>query len=162
MKRLTVIRHGEAGAPPQGKTDFERPLNQSGLQEAQSIALQLKQDAFSFDQLFCSTSQRALTTAQIIHQTFEPNSRPLLADQALYNFDLEPFYRFIEMLDDDIQHAVIVAHNPGLSYLVNDLLREPVRSMSTCTVIQMQLNIEHWVDIQSRCGKLQAIHTASR
>ncbi|MEH6357674.1 MAG: histidine phosphatase family protein [Pseudomonadales bacterium] len=159
MKRLTVIRHGEAGAPPQGKTDFERPLNQSGLQEARSIALQLKQDDFNFDQLFCSTAQRTLTTAQIIHQAFEPNNRPLLTDQALYNFDIEPFYRFIEMIDDDIQHAVIVAHNPGLSYLVNDLLRAPVRSMSTCTVIQMQLNIEQWVDIQSRCAQLLTIHT---
>jgi phosphohistidine phosphatase len=159
MKRLTIIRHGEAAAPPQGKTDFERPLNNRGRQEARKVAQQLSHDDFNFDQLFCSTAQRALTTGQIIHQSFEPNKRPLVAVQALYNFDLDPLYRFIEMIENDIQHAVIVAHNPALSYLANDLLGRPVRGMGTCTAIQMQLNIEQWVDIQSRCGQLLAIHT---
>jgi len=159
MKQLTVIRHGAAGAPQGKKTDFERTLNELGLQEANNIAHQLKLQNFSFDQLFCSPAQRTLATAQIIHATLKPNSRPLLADQALYNFDLEPLYRFIEMIDDNIQHAVIVAHNPGLSYLVNDLLREPVRGMSTCTAVQMQLNIEQWVDIQSLCANLISINT---
>ena len=159
MKRLTIIRHGEAGAPPRGEKDFDRPLNNQGTQEARNIAQQLKQDDFKFDQLFCSTAQRALTTAQIIHQTLEPNKRPLIAEQALYDFDLEPFYRFIEMIDNDVQHAVIVAHNPGLSYLANDLLHDAVRSMSTCTAITMQFNIKQWVDIQSRCGQLLAIYT---
>lgn len=159
MKRLTVIRHGEAGAPPPGKTDFERPLNKLGLHEAHSIAQQLKQNDFNFDQLFCSTAQRALTTAQIIQQAFEPHRLPLHGVPSLYNFNFELLYRFIEMIGDKIGHAMIVAHNPGLSYLVNDLLGRAIPSMSTCTTIQMQLNIKQWVDIQSRCGQLLTIHT---
>lgn len=159
MKQLTVIRHGEAGASKGKQKDFARTLNERGLLEASRMAQQLRQQDFNFDQMFCSAAQRALTTAQIIHDALEPNSRPLLADQALYNFDLEPLYRFIEMIDDDIQHAVIVGHNPGLSYLVNDLLRQPIHGMNTGTTVQLQLNIKNWVDIQSRCGQLLTIDT---
>jgi len=157
MKQLTLIRHGAAASAQGKQKDFARVLNERGRAEAVSIAQQLKQQRFNFDQMYCSPAQRALTTAQIIHDTLKPNTRPLLADQALYNFELEPLYRFIEMIDDDIQHAVIVAHNPGLSYLVNTLLREPVYCMSTCTAVQIQLNIDQWVDIKNHCGQLLTI-----
>lgn len=159
MKRLTLIRHGAADAPLGRQKDFERTLNDQGLLEANAVGQLLRKHSFKFDQMYCSAAQRALTTAQIIYGTLAPNSQPLLAEQALYNSDLEPLYRFIEMLENDIEHAVIVAHNPGLSYLASDLLREPINGMSTCTVVQLQLNIDEWVAVQPHCGQLLAIDT---
>jgi phosphohistidine phosphatase len=159
MKHLTLIRHAEA-APAEGKTtDFERSLNNRGLHEANSIGQQLAQQGFLCDQLFCSAAQRTLTTAQIIYGALKSNDRPVLADQSLYHCGADSLYRFTEMIDDDIQHAVIVAHNPGLSDLANMLLRQPIHNMSTCTVVQIQLNIDNWIDIQAHCAMVLTINT---
>lgn len=156
MKQLTLIRHG-AAKDPLGYKDFDRPLRKKGLKQAAAMGQQLKAQDFRFDQMFCSPALRALETAQIIYEATEC-SRPLLTDQDLYTFDTPPLYRFIEMIDDKIEHAVIVGHNPGLSYLAYDLLPNPVASMNTCTAIQMTLNINEWVEITSRCAQLLSIN----
>lgn len=158
MKKLTLIRHGAAEDPSGYKKDFDRPLRKKGLKQATAMAQLLKQQGFQFDQMFCSPAQRALETAQIIYSEADAR-RPLFADPALYTFDTQPLYRFIEMIDDNIEHAVIVAHNPGLSYLASDLLKAPVQGMGTCDAIQMSLNISEWVDIQARCAALLSFNS---
>lgn len=158
MKKLTLIRHGAAKDPLGYKRDFDRPLRKKGLKQASAMGQQLRAQDFRFDQMFCSPAQRALETAQIIYEATE-SSRPLLLEQDLYTFDTQPLYRFIEMIDDKIEHAVIVGHNPALSYLAYDLLPNPISSMNTCTVIQMTLNIDEWVEITPRCAQLLSIDT---
>lgn len=159
MKTLTLIRHAEAAAPNGKQTDFERRLNERGKCEVEIMAKRLEKQDFSFDQMFCSSAQRALSTAQTIYDTLAPNARPLRDELALYNVDVEQLYRFIETIDSNIHHAVLVAHNPGLSYLANDLLREPIQGMSTCTVAQLQLNINDWIEIQTDCAQLLSYNT---
>lgn len=157
MKTLTLIRHGAAEDPQSYKKDFDRPLRNKGLEQAAAMGDQLRKQGFRFDQMFCSPAQRALETAQIIYDATE-SSRLLLAKQDLYIFDAQPLYRFIEMIDNNINHAVIVGHNPGLSYLALELLQTPIANMNTCTVIQMTLNIDEWIEITPRCAQLLSIN----
>ena len=158
MKRLTLIRHG-AATDALEYHDIDRPLNTKGLKQAAVMGRLLKDAGFNFDQMFCSTAQRALSTATIIHGALHPANHSLCPDKALYTFDAKSLYHFIEMIDDRIEHAVIVAHNPGLSCVANDLLTESIREMSTCTILQMQLNINEWIAIKPRCGQLIALNT---
>ncbi|EGG99994.1 Phosphohistidine phosphatase SixA [gamma proteobacterium IMCC2047] len=154
MKKLTLIRHAEAANPTLSQSDFDRPLTAYGQHQAEEMGKLLAEQNFSFDQIFTSTAQRALSTAYRINNILLSNSPSPIEEAQLYNIGADQLYHFIETLDDDISHAVIVAHNPGLSYLLNDLLRTPIQSMSPCTTAQLTLNIDTWVEVQSGCGQL--------
>lgn len=157
MKKLTLIRHAEAAPPKGNQTDFDRSLTDHGQHQADIMAKKLKKQHFTFDEMYCSGAQRALSTAQTIYHALSPNQRPIREKSFLYHVNLEYLYRFIETIDNDIEHAVLVSHNPGLSYLLSDLLREPIQNMNTCTVAQLQLNINDWIEIQSNCAQLLSI-----
>ncbi|MEZ5525741.1 MAG: histidine phosphatase family protein [Pseudomonadales bacterium] len=158
MKLLTLIRHGAAEDPLNYKRDFDRPLRNKGLKQANAMGALLKQLDFSFDQMFSSSALRARETAQIIYEKLAPNSRPLLIEDDLYSFEAQALFNFVELIDDNIEHAVIVGHNPALSYLANELLRDPVPGMNTCTTIQMTLKVETWIEVNRRCAKLISIN----
>jgi len=157
MKKLTLIRHAEAAAPKRNQTDFDRSLTERGQRQANIMAKKLEKQAFTFDEMYCSGAQRTVSTAQTIYDALSPNQRPIREKSFLYHVNLEHLYRFIESIDNDIEHAVLVSHNPGLSYLLSDLLREPIQGMNTCTVAQLQLNINDWIEVQSRCAQLLSI-----
>jgi len=154
MKKLTLIRHAEAANPTLSQSDFDRPLTTYGQHQAEEMGKLLAEQNFSFDQMFTSTAQRALSTANTINSALLSSTSAPIEEAQLYNIAADQLYHFIEMLDDDISHAVIIAHNPGLSYLVNDLLRQPLPSMSPCTAVQLQLNILEWVEIHPGCAQL--------
>jgi len=118
------------------------------------MAKLLKKQGFNFDQMYCSGAQRTVTTTEIIYDALSLNKLPIREESFLYHVDLEHLYRFIESIDSDIEHAVLVSHNPGLSYLLSDLIREPIQNMNTCTVAQLQLNIDDWIEVQANCGQL--------
>lgn len=154
MKKLTLIRHAQTVAPDHKQTDFDRSLSSRGHHDAETMAKQLEKQHFTFDQLFCSSAQRAMSTAHAFYDRLASNELPLRDEMTLYNIDLGHLYRFIETIDSTIQHAVLVAHNPALSDLLNDLLRDPVQDMPPCAVAQLQLNINDWIEIQTGCGQL--------
>ena len=154
MKKLTLIRHAKAEDPTLHQKDFDRALSHKGLKQAARIAQQLKEQRFTCDAIFTSTALRALTTARTIGQNTLSAQQTLHETDDLYTFDSEQLYRFIELIDDNIQHAVIVGHNPALSLLLSELVREPVQNMSTCSVAELELAIDEWVDIHPGCAKL--------
>lgn len=77
MTQLTLVRHGQTdwnlARRYQGQKDI--PLNNEGIKQAQLLAVQLAQE--SFNVIYSSDLQRALQTAQILHQE---RDIPLLTD----------------------------------------------------------------------------------
>lgn len=161
MKKLTLIRHAEAANPSFNQTDFDRSLTAHGQWQTVNMAKLLTKQGFQFDQMFSSSAQRALSTAHNIYDALSSHQQTITEEMQLYNIGIEQLYRFIEIIDDNINHAVIVAHNPGLSYLLNDLLREHAPSMVPCAVAQLQLNINDWIEVQTGCAQLISYDTPS-
>lgn len=77
MTQLTLVRHGQTdwnlARRYQGQKDI--PLNSEGIKQAQLLAGQLANTPF--DTIYSSNLQRALQTAQILHQR---RDIPLLTD----------------------------------------------------------------------------------
>lgn len=161
MKKLTLIRHAKTLAPDHKQTDFDRSLSEQGHQDVETMTGRLEKQNFAFDQLFCSSAQRAISTAQVIFGRLASNDLPMRDEMTLYNIDLGHLYRFIETIDSTVQHAVLVAHNPALSDLLNDLLRDPIQNMQPCAIAQLQLNINDWIEIQTGCGQLLSFDSPS-
>lgn len=153
MKQLTLIRHAKSSHTHAGLTDIERPLNARGLAGVALMADVLKQQDFSCDAVFCSPAARAQETATGLFDG-TPLGDQLRTEPDLYTFDMEALYRFIELIDSGINHAVIVGHNPAITLLTNDLAYSSIDNVPTCGIVRLKLAIEDWVDIAAGTGEL--------
>jgi phosphohistidine phosphatase len=80
MKYLTIVRHAKSSWGQPGLADHDRPLNERGKKAAPAVAAFLHRTYFGGsgpsallplpDKLVTSTALRALTTAQIMRETF--------------------------------------------------------------------------------------------
>ncbi len=153
MKQLTLTRHAQARFANAMISDFERPLSQLGMEEAEYMGKQIYIPN-PIQQVFSSPAERALSTACIIFRELEISENDIIADTDLYSFDMEDIYRFIEGIDDTFNSVAIVGHNPAVTLLANDLTHTPIKHVPTAGVVNIQLNIAEWVDAHSGSGKL--------
>lgn len=113
MHRLILLRHAKSAYPP-GVADHDRPLNDRGRRNAQTIAPRLRQflPADSSVQAVVSTAQRTQQTWAIVSEQL---SIPHWSDSSLYLAEPEAINEVASIIDADV--GIIVGHNPGLELL---------------------------------------------
>jgi phosphohistidine phosphatase len=65
---------------------------------------------------------------------------------ALYHAPAEIFYKVVKELDDSLTSVAIFAHNPGITYFVNQLAAVRIDNMPTCAVFAVNVNCNSWKD----------------
>jgi phosphohistidine phosphatase len=141
-KRLILIRHGNARPASDERSDFERPLSGWGEQEARVVGERLAHSAWIPQLIITSSAPRALATARVVAGCLrEP---PLIADPALFLASPEALRRGIARHADDQQSVAVVAHNPGLSYLVRDLSDAELDALPTAGVVGIAFEADDW------------------
>jgi len=63
VKRLLIIRHAKTHPAQMGQKDFDRVLNDRGLQDAPRMAQRLVERGITIDAFISSTANRAYATA---------------------------------------------------------------------------------------------------
>jgi len=56
--------------------------------------------------------------------------------------------QLISFFDETADSAMLVAHNPALTDLANDLARAGIENIPTCGLVALSLPIEHWAELQ--------------
>ncbi len=145
MKTLLIIRHAKSDQSFFGN-DFERPLNERGKNDAPAMAKKLLNRSISIDAFVASPAKRAKKTAELFCKEYNIKDEDIIFVSALYHAPAEIFYEVIQHLDDPLNTAAIFAHNPGITYFVNELTEMRIDNMPTCGVFALQANITHWKD----------------
>src|SRR5689334_9714591 len=146
MKTLLIIRHAKSDQSFFGN-DFERPLNERGKKDAPEMAKRLLDRNIHIDAFVASPAKRAKKTAELFCETYKQNIEDIVFISALYHAPAREFYEVIKTLDDKLGTIAIFAHNPGISYFVNELINDTrVDNMPTCAIFAVQMNIDHWKD----------------
>ena len=114
----------------------------------------LKTNQVNFDQVYCSAAQRATETAKTLCLAIDYPQHKIITKLELYDFDMNPIYHYIEALDDRYHNVAIIGHNPALSDLSAYLCSSFTRNLPTCSIIQLDLDISEWVQINTLCAKL--------
>ena len=154
MKRLTLIRHAKSSHGNPGQSDLQRPLNDRGRKDAMLMSQLLKEADFTADRLMVSLATRARQTFEILFQDLQPNLTEVSYDPQMYTFDCGQLISIIEMVDDVVDHLVLVGHNPGMTLLTNHLTDAAIDNVPTCAIIAISLDIDQWVQIKERSGTL--------
>jgi phosphohistidine phosphatase len=145
LKTLLVIRHAKSDQSFFGN-DFERPLNERGKNDAPAMAKKLLNRSITIDAFVASPAKRAKKTAELFCKEYNVKDGDIIFVSALYHAPAEIFYEVIQHLDDPFNTVAIFAHNPGITYFVNELTEMKIDNMPTCGVFAIQANISHWKD----------------
>ena len=121
--KLWVIRHAKSSWADANQSDFDRPLNKRGNADGERMAAWLAEQSSPATWIWTSDAARALATAEFVAKGFAAtagaNSVQVIAEHRLYHATPEAACEVLRETPDEIECVALVAHNPGLTWLVN-------------------------------------------
>ncbi len=118
--------------------DIDRPLNERGVRDAECMAAWMQQKSIVPDKMIVSPAQRTQQTAMLLLKCFQRTEPQLVVDKELYLADRETLCDIIVDYAKPDERLLLLAHNPGMDYLVSYLAAEPPpmspggKLMTTC------------------------------
>jgi phosphohistidine phosphatase len=121
VRRLTLMRHGEARWKDPGTEDFARALSRRGVAGAHAMAARLRELGLLPDRLMMSPARRTEQTADIVARELALPARHVRREEGLYLASAADLLKIVQGTGPRIAHLMIVAHNPGVSELAQEL-----------------------------------------
>jgi phosphohistidine phosphatase len=145
MFELMLMRHAKSDW--HGHTaDIERPLNDRGAQDAVRMGVYLNDTGLVPDRMIVSAARRTQQTAELLVQNMMVPESNVIVDRQLYLADIETLCELIELYAREDQRLLMLAHNPGMDYLVSYLASSPPslsdsgKLMTTCALAYFHLD----------------------
>lgn len=155
MKRLTLIRHGKSSWASLAQDDFERPLNSRGLRDCDRMPAAIKSKIPRPRILLSSDAVRARMTCEAVAGEYGLADSGIQYIPALYLAGLDSLLECVGSQDNDLDHVMLVGHNPGLTDLYNHLCTQTADNLPTFAVADLQLDIDTWSDLHPHCATLE-------
>lgn len=152
MKRLFVLRHAKSSWDDANIADFDRPLNDRGLEAAPFMGRLMFRRHLTPDVILSSPAKRARQTAELIKEAAGWSTAVRFED-SIYEASPITLCRVTAGLPDDAVNAMIVGHNPGMEGFIRVLTRR-LESMPTAALAIIDLAIEEWKQIDEGTGRL--------
>ncbi len=153
MKKIYLIRHGKA-EDGYDKTDFERELIAKGEKKTKKIAEFLADRNIIIDLMLVSMAQRTKQTAKIIAETLSVSKKKIVEEKALYLASTNGILEVIYGVNDQIDHLMVVGHNPGISSLATYLCNEDIDWLPTSAVVAIEIETDRWNKIPDATGTI--------
>lgn len=129
---LILMRHAKSDWGDSSLSDHDRPLNARGRRDAPRMAKWLNDVGIVPDRILSSTSERTRETVGLM--TPEWNRQPSIEwEESLYLAAPDTILSSVGMRGGEAHHLMVVAHNPGMSYLASALAGES-RDMPTAAI----------------------------
>lgn len=154
MKTLILMRHAKSSWDDSSLDDFDRPLNRRGERDAPFMGGILAGKGVKPDTIVSSPAVRAFATAQAVAEAIGYNLQDIRTDKKLYDASAHRILDIVRGWTDPARSALLVAHNPGLTLLLNLFAGEAISNIPTAGVAAIEFGAEHWSDIQAGEGKM--------
>jgi phosphohistidine phosphatase len=153
MKTLLVMRHAKSDWESGASSDFDRPLNSRGKNDAPEQGKEIKKRKLIPELIISSPANRALTTAKLASKEFDYNDEILL-DEDFYFGNITDIVEKIKLTSNKINRIMIVGHNPTWSSIV-ELLSGKYVEMKTASVAVINFETSKWSEIEKKFGNLE-------
>jgi phosphohistidine phosphatase len=144
MKTLILTRHAKSDWTNPLQKDFDRTLNERGLQDAPMMGKRLYDKKIIIDLIVSSTATRAAQTAELIAQSARYDISKIQLEFKLYHASPSVIEQVIFEVDDKINTLMIVCHNPGITNFVNSFCGEIAANMPTCGMVAFAIDTDCW------------------
>lgn len=152
MYTLYITRHAKSSWASPGQDDFNRPLNERGLRDAQLMAQKFAERSEPVPILVSSTANRAITTARAFAKAL--GNVPIKEQPSIYHATLEMLMAVVESLPANAKSVMLFGHNPGLSELVEHLTGGNLGTISPCTTVRIDLEVGSWPEVAAGTGSI--------
>ncbi len=139
MITLVLVRHAKSDWADANLHDHDRPLNDRGTRDAPRMAEALAATGFVPDAILSSTAVRARTTAADFGAEFGVD---IEVDAELYGASARTV--LAKAAARGVSSVMVVAHDPGLSILAEQLSNDGITHMPTCAVASFTWNEDDW------------------
>ncbi len=155
MKTIYLLRHAKSSWDNESLSDFERPLNERGMNTAPFMGEVMTGRGYVPSLIISSPAMRAKTTAELVIQSGDFGSQMTLDDR-IYEASPNTLRQVASELGDDVGSVMLVGHNPGMEGFIRYLtgLIEP---MPTAALAVIELAIDKWNDIDADSGTIVEI-----
>jgi len=157
MKRLIITRHAKSGWENLEHTDFQRTLNERGLDACILIGNWLSSKNYIPDEVFSSTATRCIQTWENINLRINSNAKVSYIND-LYHSSPNMILNCLSTATKDI--IFLIAHNPGIGEFAEKICKSPpihyrfLGYPSGATTV-VDFNISNWNQIKFSSGILQ-------
>lgn len=155
-KTLYLFRHAKSSWEDPGLSDFDRPLNKRGEKAAPLMGKVMRARDVCPSVIICSPAQRTRQTAKMALKKAGLDEAEIVFNNGLYLATAGGLIEILQKVDDLLNDAMLIGHNPGLSELVY-LLTGVEEAFPTAALACLRLNIAHWQQVKSGCGKIEWI-----
>lgn len=145
MKLLQVLRHAKSSWKSGDLDDHNRPLNERGKRDAPRMGRLLREIDQVPDLILCSTAKRARQTAERVAEACGYEGEIVYVAE-LYASAPETLLSVASERGGDAMRVMLVAHNPGMELLVDDLAGRE-ESMPTAALAAIALPINAWSEL---------------
>lgn len=146
MKKLLLVRHAKSSWKDPSLPDAERPLNRRGERDAREMGKRLAQRSVRLDLIISSPAKRAIATAKRMAKELDSDKR-IVEEEKLYDAGARQILAVIRSVDDEHDAIMLVAHNPGVTDLVNQISGERLDNIPTCGIVELTYAVEAWKEI---------------
>ena len=155
MKELYVVRHAKSSWDNPQQTDFERPLNERGKNDADLMSKKLQEYSILPDYILCSNAKRTRQTLKRLLKNMPVSEDRIEYKNELYLASAQTLSLEISKLSDKYNKVMVIAHNPGVTDFTNYLLGENIVNFPTLGIAFHELPIDSWQETASRIAVLR-------
>jgi phosphohistidine phosphatase len=152
MKVIYLIRHANSEENNSHIKDIDRPLSQKGKEDAQLMALKLKELNVKPDLIVCSIAKRTISTKKIICKHIGILNTNIIMDSSIYEAPLDYLTFLVNRIPSRFNEVFLIGHNPAITLLSNFLTNDLIDYIPTCGVVKIEMDIEFWNEIVQGIG----------
>lgn len=167
MRRLLLLRHAKSSWDQDDLDDMSRPLSSRGRKAAPLIGRHISGRGLVPGLVLCSTAERARQTLELVSAEWEwPAGDGVKVEMraSLYLCPPGELLAVIGRLDDDIECAMIIGHNPGMALLAGQLaakgdprgMKTMAAKFPTAALAVLDLDVESWKAAAPGTASLQS------
>jgi len=148
MKSVIIIRHAKSSWDNDGESDFDRPLNDRGKDDAPKMAKRLLERNVTIDAFISSSAKRARKTAALFIKEYNGEKDEIILVPELYLAGPNAFYDAIAQAPASAKTIALFGHNPGITEFANELTDVRIDDMPTCAIFAVKADIKNWTDFK--------------
>jgi phosphohistidine phosphatase len=162
MKTIYLIRHAKSSWSDPDLDDFERPLNKRGRRDLAFLAERLAELKVEPDVVLSSPATRAALTARFIADAIHYPATGIRYREAAYMAGIDGLLQATVELEEAVNTAIIVGHNPALTDFATYLRGREVEDIRTCGLFGAELGIPSWDRLNQGCGEMKVLEFPKR
>ena len=139
-KTLHMVRHAKSDWSAADLNDFDRPLNEQGLQDAPEMGRRLRERKAIPELILCSPARRARETLAGLDLGVDN----AVFDERIYCASTVTLLEIIRSVPNQYVSAMIIGHNPGMTALAAQLSGTAFDGLPTCAVVSSDLECSRW------------------